>query len=89
LGEAANSWVSTGGNLPVSAEQIQASLGDSLVPGLAEQLGMTQQQASGSLAELLPQIVDQLTPNGQLPQEEQGDLLTLGLSMLKKGGLLG
>lgn len=89
LGEAASSWVSTGRNLPVSAEQIQASLGDSLIPGLAEQLGMTQQQASGSLAEFLPQIIDQLTPNGQLPQEGQGDLLSMGLSMLKKGGLLG
>lgn len=89
LGEAANSWVSTGQNQAVSAEQIQASLGDSLIPGLAEQLGMSQQQASGSLAELLPQIIDQLTPNGQLPADGQGDLLTQGLAMLKKGGLFG
>lgn len=89
LGEAADSWVSTGQNQPVSAEQIQASLGDSLIPGLADKLGMSQQQASGSLAELLPQIIDQLTPDGQLPQEGQGDLLTQGLAMLKKGGMFG
>jgi len=87
LGEAANSWVSTGQNMPVSADQIQSSLGDSLLPGLAAQLGMTPEQASGSLAQYLPQIIDQLTPNGQLPQQGQGDFLSQGLEMLKKGGL--
>lgn len=87
LGEAANSWVSTGQNMPVSAEQIQSSLGDSLLPGLAAQLGVTPEQASGSLAQYLPQIIDQLTPNGQLPQQGQGDFLSQGLEMLKKGGL--
>lgn len=87
LGEAANSWVSTGQNMPVSADQIQSSLGDSLLPGLAAQLGVTPEQASGSLAQYLPQIIDQLTPNGQLPQQGQGDFLSQGLEMLKKGGL--
>jgi uncharacterized protein YidB (DUF937 family) len=87
LGEAAKSWVSTGQNLPVSADQIQSSLGGSLLPGLAAQLGVTPQEASGSLAQYLPQIIDHLTPNGQLPQQGQGDLLAQGLEMLKKGGL--
>lgn len=87
LGEAANSWVSTGQNMPVSADQIQSSLGDSLLPGLAAQLGVTPEQASGSLAQYLPQIIDQLTPNGQLPQQGQSDFLSQGLEMLKKGGL--
>lgn len=87
LGEAANSWVSTGQNMPVSADQIQSSLGDSLLPGLAAQLGVTPEQASGSLAQYLPQIIDHLTPNGQVPEHGQGDLLSQGLEMLKKGGL--
>lgn len=87
LGDAANSWVSTGQNMPVSPDQIQSSLGDSLLPGLAAQLGITPEQASGSLAQYLPQIIDQLTPNGQLPQQGQGDFLSQGLEMLKKGGL--
>ena len=89
LGEAADSWVSTGRNQPVSAEQLQASLGDSLLPGLAAQLGITPQQASSGLADLLPQIIDHRTPDGRLPQENQGDLLTEGLALLKKGGLFG
>jgi uncharacterized protein YidB (DUF937 family) len=44
------------------------------------------EQASGSLADLLPQVVDKLTPNGQLP-EGGGDLLAQGMDLLKKGGL--
>ncbi|MDP3540149.1 MAG: YidB family protein [Azonexus sp.] len=87
LGEAVSSWISTGQNMPVSAEQIQSSLGGPMLDGFAEQAGMTQQQASGSLAELLPQLIDKLTPNGQLPQAGQGDLLAQGLDLLKKGGL--
>jgi uncharacterized protein YidB (DUF937 family) len=55
--------------------------------GLAAQLGVSPEQASGSLADMLPQLIDQMTPNGQMPQG--GDLLTQGLGMLKKGGLFG
>lgn len=85
LGDIVNSWVSTGQNLPVSAEQVNSVLGDASLQDIAAQLGVSPEQASGSLAELLPQMVDQLTPNGQLPQG--GDLLAQGLGMLKKGGL--
>jgi uncharacterized protein YidB (DUF937 family) len=87
LGEIVNSWVSTGQNLPISAEQIQSVLGGSSLSGLAAQLGVSPEQASGSLADMLPQLIDQMTPNGQIPQG--GDLLTQGLDMLKKGGLFG
>ncbi|MGB9195275.1 MAG: YidB family protein [Azonexus sp.] len=87
LGEIVNSWVSTGQNLPISAEQIQSVLGRSSLSGLAAQLGVSPEQASGSLADMLPQLIDQMTPNGQMPQG--GDLLTQGLDMLKKGGLFG
>lgn len=85
LGNIVNSWVSTGQNLPISAEQIQAVLGGGQLQNIAAQLGMSTEQASGGLADLLPQVVDKLTPNGQVP--EGGDLLAQGLDMLKKGGL--
>lgn len=85
LGNIVNSWVSTGANLPVSGEQLQSVLGGDLLSHLASQLGTTPQDASGSLASLLPQLIDQLTPNGQLPQG--GNLLAQGLGMLQKGGL--
>lgn len=87
LGEVVNSWVSTGQNMPVSAEQLQAVLGGGQLQNIAAQLGVSPEQASGSLAELLPQVVDKLTPDGQLPQG--GDLLAQGMDLLKKGGLFG
>ena len=87
LGEIVNSWVSSGQNLPISAEQIQSVLGGGKLQDIAAQLGVSPAQASGSLADLLPQVVDKLTPNGQLP--EGGDLLAQGMDMLKKGGLFG
>jgi len=85
LGEIVNSWVSTGHNLPISAEQITSVLGGSSLQDIAAKLGVSPDQAAGSLAEILPQAVDTLTPNGQIPQG--GDLLAQGLDMLKKGGL--
>ena len=85
LGEVVNSWVSSGQNLPVSAEQIQSVLGGSSLQDIAAKLGVSSEQAAGSLAEILPQAVDTMTPNGQLP--EGGDLLAQGLDLLKKGGL--
>lgn len=85
LGEIVNSWVSSGQNLPISAEQIQSVLGGSSLQDMAARLGMSPEQASGNLAEMLPQLVDSMTPNGQLP--EGGDLLAQGMDLLKKGGL--
>ncbi len=85
LGDIVNSWVSTGQNLPISAEQLQSIFGSGQLQDIAAQLGVSAEQASGSLADLLPTVVDQLTPNGQLPQG--GDLLSQGLDMLRKGGL--
>jgi uncharacterized protein YidB (DUF937 family) len=87
LGEIVNSWVSTGQNLPVSPEQLQSVLGGGQLQDIAAHLGMSPEQATGGLADLLPQMVDKLTPNGRLP--EGGDLLTQGLGMLQKGGLFG
>ena len=81
LGEIVNSWVSQGQNLPISAEQIQSVLGGSSLSSIASQLGVSQEQASGSLASMLPQLIDSLTPNGNVPQS--GDLMAQGMELLK------
>ena len=81
LGDIVNSWVSTGQNLPISAEQIQSVLGGSGLGNIASQLGMSGEEASGSLASMLPQLIDSMTPNGQVPQG--GDLMAQGMEMLK------
>lgn len=80
LGDLASSWIGSGGNLPVSAEQIQSVLGNEQVQQFAQKLGISPDAASGHLAQMLPQLVDHLTPNGQVPQ---GGIAAEGLSMLK------
>ncbi|WP_373282541.1 YidB family protein [Pseudaquabacterium pictum] len=79
LGDAAQSWVSTGPNLPVSADQLQSALGADRIDALAQQAGLPAGDLSSQLAQFLPQVVDQLTPGGQLPTGGGADL----------GGLLG
>lgn len=85
MGDQVASWVGTGQNLPISPEQIKAVLGSGQLGQIAGQLGMNEQQAAGGLADMLPQVVDKLTPNGQIPQ---GDLMAQGLELLK-GKLFG
>ncbi len=68
LGGVIGSWVSTGQNLPISAEQIQSVLGGEQLQAMAQSLGFSTQDMSSQLAQFLPQIVDQLTPTGSLPE---------------------
>lgn len=87
LGDAVNSWVSTGANQSVSPDALGQALGGDTVAGFARQLGIDPQQGMGILAQLLPQVVDGLSPQGQLPEGLQsGGGADLG-SLL--GGLLG
>jgi len=85
LGQAAASWVGTGQNQPVSASQITQVLGSGQVGQIASQLGLDHGQAGNILAQLLPHVIDHLTPNGQMPaaSASQGDLLSAALGMLK------
>jgi uncharacterized protein YidB (DUF937 family) len=85
LGEVVGSWIGKGDNLPVSADQLKEVLGGDLLGKLAGQLGVDPAQASGQLADLLPGLVDQLTPQGVAPENGLGDAGDL-MGML--GGLL-
>lgn len=67
LGGIASSWVGTGQNLPISADQIQHVLGCEQVQALAAKAGISTDAAGGAIAQLLPTLVDKLTPNGQVP----------------------
>jgi len=73
LSQQADSWVGTGSNLPVSAEDLMNALGRGRVSELAQQAGMSEQQAGEGLATLLPELVNQLTPQGQLPAQNEVD----------------
>lgn len=78
LGELMNSWIGTGQNLPVSASQLQDVLGSDLLAQFAQQLGLPPDEAAGQLSQLLPQVVDKLTPNGQLSDIGSSGLGDLG-----------
>lgn len=81
LADQVASWVGKGENLPISAEQLQAVLGSSFVQGLAEKFGINTADVAGSLAGMLPQVIDKLTPDGEVPGDNQ--LLEIGLAGLK------
>ena len=87
LGEVVSSWVGTGQNLPISAEQVQQILGSDQLKALAANAGMTSGVAGSSLAQLLPVLIDKLTPNGQMPQ--QANLLEMGMNLLNSLGKTG
>jgi uncharacterized protein YidB (DUF937 family) len=74
LGEIAQSWVGKGANLPISAEQIQSVLGSGPLAQVAEKLGIDPQQAATQVSAILPQLIDQLTPDGAIPAGGLGGL---------------
>jgi len=82
LGEIANSWVSTGENQPVSADQISSILGSVKLGELASQFGISTDDVAGGLSKVLPDLVNQATPNGEVPQST--DFISSALSMFLK-----
>ncbi|MBS0150571.1 MAG: DUF937 domain-containing protein [Nitrospira sp.] len=77
LGEIVNSWVSTGQNMPASPQQIEQGLGSDLLKQLAGKAGLSPQDASAQLSDLLPSLVDKLTPNGKIETGPLEQLLKL------------
>jgi uncharacterized protein YidB (DUF937 family) len=81
LGSLVQSWVGTGQNLPISADQISHVLGSDQVKQLAASAGISPDAAGSTLAKLLPMLIDHATPGGQVPQ--QSNLMDVGMSLLK------
>lgn len=79
----AGSWVGAGANLPITGGQLQEILGSGTIGQIAQQLGLSHGDASAGLAQMLPQLIDHLTPNGQVPADH-GEMLKQALSMLSK-----
>ena len=80
LGDVVKSWISSGDNLPVSPDQLGGVLGHDTVTNMAGQLGMNHGDLLSQLSQMLPQVVDKLTPQGQIPHGDVAGML---------GGLLG
>jgi len=80
LGDIFSSWVSTGENKPIQPQQLQGALGAEVLQQLTGGSGMSLQAALPLLAQLLPAVIDKLTPQGQLPQNN--NMLQQGLGAL-------
>jgi uncharacterized protein YidB (DUF937 family) len=66
-GKAADSWVGTGPNEPVSPGRVGNALGPNILKTLAERSGLSEEELLKLLSQVLPGVVDKLTPNGRLP----------------------
>lgn len=71
LGPQVDSWLTPGAaNAPVSGAELESALGGGdLLGGLARQLGMGQGDVAAALSQVLPGVVDQLTPQGEVPAD--------------------
>jgi uncharacterized protein YidB (DUF937 family) len=82
LGGVVQSWVGNGQNQPVSGEQVQNVLGNDKVQEVASKLGISASEASSAIAQVLPHVVDHLTPNGQVPASGS-NLMEMGEGLLR------
>jgi uncharacterized protein YidB (DUF937 family) len=67
LGAQAASWVGTGANEPITGAQARQAVGPDEVARIAGELGVSESEAAGGVAEVLPAVVDAITPHGELP----------------------
>jgi len=67
LGEQVASWISQGQNVPITGEQLASALGSTVIQVIAAKLGINGALAANMLAGMLPQLVNQMTPGGELP----------------------
>ena len=87
MGDQMSSWVGKGENLPISADQISRVLGSGAIGDIASKLGVGQTEAGGMLAQMLPGLIDKLTPDGQAPAGGLGgadDLMGMLGKMMQK-----
>jgi uncharacterized protein YidB (DUF937 family) len=88
MGDQMKSWISSGQNLPISPDQVSRAFGPSRLGQLAEAAGMSHEQAASELSQVLPEMVDGLTPRGSLPQGDDVSQEDLGqlVSRVLAGG---
>jgi uncharacterized protein YidB (DUF937 family) len=69
LGDVMKSWIGPGQNQPVSPNQLSSALGPQIIQILAQKTGLSEQEITSHLSQILPNVVDKLTPNGRLPAQ--------------------
>jgi uncharacterized protein YidB (DUF937 family) len=74
-GEIARSWVGRGANQPITPGKLEAALGEDAIRDLMQQTGMERGELLAALSEHLPRVIDHLTPDGRVPNEEEASRL--------------
>ncbi len=69
LADQVKSWIGTGSNQQVSGQQVADALGSDKIDQLAQSTGLSQTEVADHLAQQLPSVVDNLTPDGRLPDQ--------------------
>jgi uncharacterized protein YidB (DUF937 family) len=71
LGEVADSWVNVGPNKSLTPDQISKAIDPDIIDALSQRIGLSKEQISQILSQFLPNAVDQLTPEGRLPTQQE------------------
>lgn len=75
-GEKVDSWIGRGDNAPVDATDLEAALGEETITELLQKTGLSRTELLQRLSQTLPDAVNQLTPEGRLPTEDEAGRLT-------------
>ena len=67
LGDTVNSWIGKGENHPIAAEDLQRVFGSGTLADMAARIGMTPEELTQKMSQILPAAVDQMTPDGVIP----------------------
>lgn len=81
FGAQAQSWVGRGQNLPLPSDALEQVFGRGGLAEIARQVGVSEADASRGLSQLLPEVVDHVTPDGQVPD---ADVLTASVDALAR-----
>jgi uncharacterized protein YidB (DUF937 family) len=84
LGDVIGSWIGQGPNAPISGDQLTNALGSDTIGQIAAQLGLTHGETAGQLSQMLPEVINRLTPQGQAPSGGLGDDMGTLLAQLTK-----
>jgi uncharacterized protein YidB (DUF937 family) len=82
-GRQTQSWVATGQNDEIDEKAVEQVVGQGELQQMAQRLGVPENEVAQAFAEIMPEMVDKLTPQGQLPQEAD-ELLDEGRQTLEK-----
>jgi uncharacterized protein YidB (DUF937 family) len=77
LGNTISSWIGTGENVPITPNQVQEALGEGQLQQISEEAGLTHEETANHLSDMLPHLVDTLTPAGHVPQGGLGNVSSL------------